>query len=260
MAPKISTGWIVVSIVLAIALAIASFVGTAFAEGAWQSIVSGLGSAFLSLALALLVTEVFLRPLFTTDVIQVAGLSRRVADLGFRDLKSESAVDFATFYRQGGDVWVLVQNPPTWTSRDLEHVLDSAEFKRAKYTIIFPQPGVVSRTVAASIGVDPTAFEASVTEAAATLEREWRARKIAGSSVVINYLEVVPRSFLATNGSTALLGVETPVYKSTHRSMVVEIDLGNNSDVESWIRKSKTAIDSLVENPAAWTSPPARKS
>ncbi|QNO38378.1 hypothetical protein H4J02_05015 [Protaetiibacter sp. SSC-01] len=249
------TGWIVAAIVVFAALAVGGFVWSANEQGAAQGALSGIASAFVSVALALLISEILLKPILAEDIRNAAGLSRRVTDLGLRDMLPEGKVDFADFYRDGGAIWMVVVQPSSWLARDIDEVVQSAKSKPSEFEIAFPEPGAVSDAMALVLGKDSEAYRAEVLAAAAELERRWRSESISnGSKLTIHWMGAPPSNFFGVSSQRCLIGIEPAAHRTGLGGVVVSIDRSTGTDIDSWVERVLSSSKAAVADPPVWVS------
>jgi len=79
--------WIIVSLLLAIIL----YIATLWVPEGWtRDVVSAIASSLISVGVALLITDVVLKPVYTRDVLNVAGLNEEVHQSGLESIRRMS--------------------------------------------------------------------------------------------------------------------------------------------------------------------------
>jgi hypothetical protein len=76
-----------------------------------------LASALVSIIGALMITEIFLKPVYTKDVIGLTSLSHRLFDLGVKEISEESRLDLDDVYQQSMEIAVATGAPNSFIER-----------------------------------------------------------------------------------------------------------------------------------------------
>jgi len=234
-----------------------AFVSLAFAQGFWQSLVSSIGSACLSIVLALSVTEVVLKPVFARDVVRLAQLKQRVADIGLVELGAESSIPWDDEYSNATEILVAVVNPKYWIQRDLNRLLTAASSSNVAVNVCFPEPGPISESVARGRGIDSEQYKLEIESVALDLENAWREKKgiRRGSSLQIDWVTAPLAGFFLASNHTYISATDGAVASYAAQPLYLAVGRQGNSDVHRWLEQVREAIRSSRSVVPVWASP-----
>lgn len=220
-----------------------------------QGILGGLASAFLSIALALTVTELLLKPIFARDLIRLAQLKRRIDDIGLNDLAAESRIPWDVEYGGGDNLELVVLQPRYWLERDLGRLLARGASRDLTVDVSFPEPGEVSRTAALALGVDPESYRREVESVANDLEQAWKTLDESRRPLLrIHWITSPPSGFFFASSRTYIVGIQPGVRAPGLQPLYLHVSRGPTSDVSEWLRSvASRHVAARLELPV-WTS------
>ncbi|UCN14050.1 hypothetical protein LFM56_14310 [Cellulomonas iranensis] len=246
----------------AVVLALGGYYWASQIEDTGQSVVLGLASALVSVAVATLIAEALLRPAFTHDLLRVAGLRARLQDVGLVDLVPESDVPWPDFYSKSSRYKIAIVNPTYAMQRHAERLLDAAGHRTAEVTILLPSPtNGAAAGVAASLGIERQAYEQAVRDAATDLESMWRARREQKalrkkSSLTIVYVNAPIRTSIFVSDQMSILIAPPLLAERTSPELAVLLAPTRNTDVSEWLEKRLGALESAGERVPVFTDAP----
>jgi hypothetical protein len=124
--------------VASIVVTVVAFVATPFIPWTWLSLLTAsLGSAALSVFLALLITEFLIKPLYVRDVINVARLSAEVHDSGLVKMGRLNNMDVSEDLN--GATEVDISGLPMAVDRIWPHVIEAATTSSGKVRLFLPK-------------------------------------------------------------------------------------------------------------------------
>lgn len=239
----LSTGWLMLAIVSAIAVAVgtlafAASVGTGF----WSYLLSGVGSALLSTAVALLISEIVLKPLLVRDLLSMTHLRDRVADIAMRDLGPSSRVDWRELYESSREIDIVVDAPSAWVERDLELVVACAS-RKCRVRIFLPPP--------------EGTLEGQVVDAESSLREAWTRRQDDSSKAVLEvwFLKEKPTSFMSRFDGEVVLAVDAGLSVEVKSKLYLHVGTAGTSDVQTWIKDRWQWAEAGIDGTVAWNSP-----
>ena len=240
----LSTGWLVVVIVGAIALAIGLLALAASIEpGFFSYLCSGLSSGLFSTSLALLISEVVLKPLLVRDMLSMTKLRDRIAEISMRDIGPMDRIPWTSLYASSKKIDVVVDAPDIWVDRDLQRVISRTEGK--SLVRIFLPP----------LGGD---LDTQITAAESKLREAWTRRntKHPKAELEIWFLRNTPLSFMARFDESVVVAIDAGMHSEAKPTMYLQIDIDGTSDVQSWIRdRWQWADEDDLDAESAWSSP-----
>lgn len=239
----LSTGWLVLAVVVAIVLAVgmltfAASIGTGF----WSFFWSAVGSALLSTALALLISEVVLKPLLVRDLLSMTQLRARMADISMRDLGPANRVRWEELYISAREIDLVVDSPAAWMERDLERVIGCAA-RRVHVRVFLPAPnGVVER---------------QVLDTESGLREAWTRRQNKHKRAVLEvwFLREHPTAFMARFDDEVVVAIDAGLPVEAKPTVYLHVGTEGTSDVQGWIRDRWQWADSKIDGTLAWASP-----
>ncbi|NKY38140.1 hypothetical protein [Cellulomonas septica] len=238
---QLTRAHLVTVIAIAAAGAIVSFIWAALAKGSAAVVASALASTFLSVAVATLVTEIILKPAFTHDVLEVAGVRARIHQIGFRDTLVETGLQWSDYYAGSSTIGFVVARPGQWVRTQLDPILDAARRRSVAVDIYLAEPGSASaRGMAASLGVDSQAYDAELNQAVTDVSARWRrARENLHlhnhASIGIHYLTSQPLHTVAVFDGNLVLMVPPLVAERTSPELAFVFGDRAVTDVSRWL-------------------------
>lgn len=239
----LSTGWLALSAVVATFFAIVLLTfAAAIQPGFWSFVLSGVGSALLSTALALLISEIFLKPLLVRDLLSMTRLRDRFAEISMRDVGPAGRVNWEELYAAARNIDLVIESPTAWMERDLERVLACAA--RQTYVRVFlPWPaGELSD---------------QVLNAESTLKEAWSRREPKHKRAVLEvwFLKEKPTSFMGRFGDEVVVAVDAGLPTEAKQKMYLHLGINGSSDLQTWIKDRWQWTESKIQGDLAWTSP-----
>lgn len=238
----LSTGWLLLALSAAVAIAIgllilAGSIGTGF----WSYFWSAIGAALLSAALALLISEVVLKPLFVRDLLGIANLRTRFADISMREIGPLNRIGWGELYANAREIDLVIADPGSWMARDLDYVVACAA-RRVRVRIFLAKPqGATSE---------------QVTFAEAGLREAWtrRQNKHKRAELEIWFLDTAPTSFMARFDDEVVVAIDAGLAVEAKPDLLLHIGYEGASDVQSWIRDRWQWAESMEGTTPAWAS------
>ena len=238
----LSTGWLPFALSAAVAAAIgllilAGSIGTGF----WSFFWSGIGAALLSTALALLISEVVLKPLFVRDLLSIANLRTRFADISMREVGPLNRIRWAELYSTAREIDLVVADPSPWMARDLDLVVACAA-RRVRVRVFLASPEGSGKE--------------QVTSAEAGLREAWtrRQNKHRRADLEIWFLSTAPTSFMARFDDEVVVAIDAGLAVEAKPELFLQIGYEGASDVQSWIRDRWQWAESMEGLTPAWAS------
>jgi len=238
----LSTGWLTVALVVASVGAIgfitlAGAIGTGF----WSFFFSGVGSALLSTALALLISEIVLKPLLVHDLLSMTQLRDRIADISMRDLGPASRVRWEELYATSGKIDLVVDSPAGWVDRDLERVIACSARNCQVRVFLPPSTGDIEKQVA---------------DAELKLRQGWtrRQEKDKRAALEVWFLNEIPTSFMGRFDDEVVVAMDAGLPDEAKQKIYLHVGSKGSSDVQTWINDRWQWTDSDIGK-VAWVSP-----
>lgn len=238
----LSTGWLVLAVVIAIFLAIGTLTFAASIKtGFWAFLWSGVGSALLSTALALLMSEIVLKPLLVRDLLSMTQLRDRVADISMRDLGPADRVRWEKLYPLARAIDLVVDSPTAWMERDLERVIACAA-RESRVRVFLPAPeGDIER---------------QVLDAELGLREAWTRRQNKHKRAVLEvwFLTEKPTSFMGRFDDEVVVAIDAGLPIESKSKIYLHLGTEGTSDVQMWIKDRWQWADSGIDGTLAWAS------
>ncbi|MHA7245064.1 hypothetical protein [Paeniglutamicibacter antarcticus] len=228
---------------IAIGLAIGMLtLAASIKTGFWSFLWSGVGSALLSTALALVISEIVLKPLLVRDLLGMTQLRDRIADISMRDLGPANRVRWEELYSSAKDIDLVVDSPTVWMERDLERVVACAS-RRSRVRVFLPSTD------------GPLRDEVNGTESG--LREAWIRRQNKHERAVLEvwYLKLEPTSFMGRFDDEVVVAIDAGLPIETKSKIYLHLGTEGTSDVQTWIKDRWQWADSDVEGTLAWASP-----
>ena len=239
----LSTGWLVLAVVVAVALAVGMLTFAAsIGSGFWSFFWSGVGSALLSTALALLISEVVLKPLLVRDLLSMTQLRARMADISMRDLGPANRVGWGDLYASAREIDLVVDSPAGWMERDLERVIGCSA-RRAHVRVFLPVPNGV--------------LEGQVLATESGLREAWtrRQNKHKRAMLEVWFLRESPTAFMARFDGEVVVAIDAGLPVEAKPTVYLHVGTEGTSDVQRWITDRWQWADSDIDGTLAWASP-----
>lgn len=169
-----------VTITLALAIAILGvflfYLGSPEKED--NHLLISIGSALFTLGLVSLISDLFLRSVYTYDLLELVQLQEHVHQVGFLETALESRVTWDEIYADRRRFRFLLANPQGWAVREWQSVLEVARSTAIVVDVYLPnvelQPAL---DVGASMGFDQKDYHQLITQTARSLEASWKLGK-----------------------------------------------------------------------------------
>ncbi|WP_418606394.1 hypothetical protein [Georgenia sp. SUBG003] len=159
------------------------------------------GSASISIAGALLITEYFLKPAYTRDTAAMVGLKYELQQEGVQALRLESKVDWGSHYENANRIVAILSEPQSFRQLHWPEIVQRARSAGVSITILVP---LISRANAslAGYGDDEASYGVAMREVTTAIEHEWKRVATAG--------ELNSKAALTIDRSIRRLGSLTP--------------------------------------------------
>ncbi len=152
------------------------------APGIWQKVLDSVGVAFISLGAVSIFFDLALRRNVQREMMRLVGLNREIVSSRVIAAKKSRNVDWNAVLAGRSSFLILLVDPLQWINSYFYLVLDSAREKKIEVDILVPDPnGAAAQQIADFYGRPLATVQASLVEAAATIESAWDARKAAGT-------------------------------------------------------------------------------
>lgn len=253
----LSTGWLVAAMLLATGCSLGSLIyASALAAGFWSFFWAAVGSALLSTVLALGVSEVVLKPLFTADLLRLAHLEARFSSIALRDVGLQDRIDWRSLYSKASEIDIVVDDPKAWMSRDLDNVIACAA-RRARVRIFMPAPeGDASRQVADLLSVPLDGYREQVLDVEKRVKEAWTRRqgKHVQAEIQIHFLLTAPASFMARFDDEVVIAIEAGLGREAKPIMYMHAGYKGTADVQGWIQDRWQWLQVAGNTTSGWAS------
>lgn len=174
---------------LALGVVMMLFAGAIDSER-WEATISALASALLSIAGALFITELVLKPLYVRDILQVARLSADVHETGLKAVARASRLQWAEHLAGSDDLKIVAGNLNAFRIALWGHVMTASRAKKRVVTIF-------------------VADDQSPSVAAQELVEQWRKNGCGdrGSTIRIVPERHIPQSLLLANDRSFIVAL-----------------------------------------------------
>lgn len=233
---------LVIAVLLILATSVACFVWAANSSGTESAIAVALASTLLSIGVAIFVTDVALKPIFTRDVLDLIGLRQRLHDLGLADITLENEVRWDDLYESSTSIGVVVTRPNNWRDNHLSRLVAAAKARPVAVDVFFPDPDSQATVhVAEYLDVEVSAYRSEVIQAAEDVESAWQAARSSHpqlhrkSTLTIQYLVVAPQQHMVRFNDAHVFVIPpiTPERTGTH--LALRFRLAAKSDASNWL-------------------------
>ncbi|MGL5824527.1 MAG: hypothetical protein ACRCYU_06790, partial [Nocardioides sp.] len=187
-----------------------------------------------SVAGALIITEVILKPVYTKDVLEAAGLNAQVQSLGLGSVQRFSANDWGRLLTATSNLAVIVPHPGEFRGAVWPHILREAQRSTCRVTAYFDTSS------------DPDI---------AYFEESWRDRveRLGASSLALLEVTPLPFSLLVLTDRYVGLTVATNVQKVD--PMMFVFDRSMQGDVSGEISDAFAKLEKSTSDSPIWSSP-----
>ena len=241
-------------------LSIGTFVWSSALTGTSGAIVSAIASTFLSLAVAIFITEIALKPIYTHDILQLIGLRQRLHDIGLIDVTRENGADWEALYDGCAHLRALILlHPAVWRNNQLPLVMGAAKSRKVEVDLYLIDPDSSALAiVAGNLGLEPSAYRQEVLETAEDVESTWKAARgrhtlHAASTLTIHYVDaVVQQSVTSFDGHSILvLPPTTPERAAWH--LALQFNASARSEATEWLEDRWRVIEDHLNSAPKYT-------
>lgn len=218
-----------------------------------RNFLTAIGSSFVSIAGALLITEYWLKPAYTQDVLAVVGVRDEVFNTGLRQLGPESQVDWSAVYREATEVTVVLNDLRSFQARHWPEICERARLTGMRVRLLAAPSGY---------GEAPTKISdlTSPTGPLKEFETEWRrldnGKQLNKNSMLS--LEAVNVSMpytLFLTERTGVLVFKALASDASSRGFALVVEGAGRSTVIRWVHERLPMLEGSVEIPPVWYSP-----
>lgn len=232
--------------VVCVALGVASLVPS-------NAPLNAVGSALISIAGALFITEIILKPIYTNDILEIVGVDHELQQSGLASLRVESQTDLAGFYEHSNGIVAFVSEPQSFRERHWPEIVSAARSRGISVTILVPERGRAAS--AQLIGLETSdGYDTIVSQMCAAIEQDWRGRVDARlvhaqSQLTIEPIATVPPYGVALTdrGLSIILNPIAPTPTSSR--LAIMFNIRGRSHVLDWVRERTGALQSLRGTP-----------
>lgn len=233
---------LVIAVLLLLGASFACFVWAASSSGTESAVAVALASTLLSIGVAIFVTEVALKPIFTRDILQLIGLRQRLHDLALADITPDTGVAWDELYESSTTIAVVVTRPNNWRDNHLSRLLAAAKSRPVAIDVYFPDPASQAAVhVAAYLDVEAAAYQAEVSQAAEDVELAWQAARSSNpglhrkSSLTIQYLTAAPQQHVVRFDGAYVFVVPPTTPGRTGWHLALRFRPAATSEATSWL-------------------------
>jgi len=250
------TTWTILAFVAGLALLI---VGPLVSPPSLSTTLTAIGSAFLSISGALLITEYLLKPTYTADVLRLVGIDREIRQTGLSELRLETQVEWPSKYRRSNSVVALISEPQSFRQLHWPAIIDRAKHGEVSVTLLIPESGQPAAAAAAGYSGQQSSFDEAITSLRVAIETEWRRLLSSGQLSTNAQLTIDPVPTAAPFG-VYMIGrvwcilLNALVPDLTSGRMAIVFDAGDGSPLAQWVLDRMTIVDGQRETPL-WRSP-----
>jgi len=236
---------------------LALYVWSTKLTGIPNSIVSGLASAFVTLAIVTFASEYILKTAFTEDVLEITELKHEIYNAGIMQIVEESSFSWADFIGTSGTFTAVSLRPSAWVNRVWPHVLNLAKQIPCRINISFVEPeSVAARDTALRLGLDPDVYSIQINQAARDIEHEWKRAKAAASwrhesRLTVDFVDRAPSHSLARVDGKSCLLIEPIVGGAGSQSTVCFTfrDMNGQPFPDQWLAEGMNDVDMTSGTP-----------
>lgn len=222
----------------------------------WGEYAVTAGFSFLSVALALLVTEILLKDAFAKDLLSLTELRRRFRDIGLEDLSSGSNNGWERVTDGTRSLLVVLPRPMAWVDSESGALRELVESSGVSVTVSFADPSQFDSVMTQLHDFGESTYAADVALAVQRLTQAWNSSWIAhsGSSLTINYLDTVVNGSMIHGDRWVELSFPQAVGEIGAKPLVVKLKAQTESDVGRWVQNAIRAVDSATQEVPVWQS------
>lgn len=249
------TTWTVISLAAGILLLI---FGPSVQPDWLGSALPALGSAAFSIAGALLITEYFVKPAYTRDILSIVGIERELYETGLFELRPEARVDWKSRYARSRTIKAVISEPNGFQQLHWPAIIDTARRRPVSVTILAPHSELAPAAQMAGYSVQ-SEYDAAVAQLCSAMEVEWKrlsdAKSLdANASLTIEPVTVaVPYAiYICDNFWSLVLNAPAADRVSGRTAMLYRANEG--SSLETWLTDRLDLLDKARETPL-WRSP-----
>lgn len=216
---------------------------------------AALGGAGVSLGIALLISEVGLKPAFVSELFKVANLQERVQEIGFRDFGEPTGIDFPTLFSKAASVEVLISHPSLWAAQHRSAVLACAR-RHCVVKLYLPKPeSDFSASSAAVFGLGQSEYNAQIERFVEDFKNGWSEVQPVhyGSELQILFVELAPQGDMYLFGTESVITVTGGAAEGPGAWLYLHQAAGE-SDAHRWLDARWARIRSRCVPGLAWAS------
>jgi hypothetical protein len=107
-------------------------------NGAWATVLANIGTAFLTVGLAGVTYDLFLRGRLLSEVLDVVDVKESVTSFGLREISMNDAARVEDLIRNANSLLVLPLDPLSWIERDFQVIFRRAKVRPLGLTLLLP--------------------------------------------------------------------------------------------------------------------------
>lgn len=229
------------------------------AKSFFAQLLLAFGSAGVSVSVALVVTDVILKPGFTRELFRIANLSERLKTTGIRELGLSDRVDWNGRMTTSSEVKMVVAQPDLWRANHLDQLLARAKRNTKTELYVTNPTGPGSPVAAARFGYEEAFYSEQVSEFVDICRERWLnlPNRHLHASLTIYYMGEAPTSTMFQFDTVSVFGI--PNKLSDKAPSILYLELGHSdSDVNNWAESKWQELSRIREAAPAWSSPAIR--
>jgi len=227
---------------------------------AWRDLVvvttASVGAAVLPIGIALIITDVILKPVFTRELLNLAQLEKRVSDIGFQDLTPSGSVPWAELYASSSLIDAVITHPEAWLHENLDRILECGRRKTSVRLYLADPLSVASARMADDMNIPVASYKAQILRLPEQIRDRWKSAVglHPGASIEIWYLRDPVSGPLFRFDKSTVVGLTSGPVQGLRSWMYMQFERSALTDVGEWLDRSWRDVEQSVSLPEAWTS------
>lgn len=232
---------------------VALIVAAAWLDGVDEIVVSSIGSSFLAVGAITILYDAYLRTAFTSELLELVGIQRNLADAGIRQICEEPDLRWNEFLADGRDYRVVLLDPTTWVDREWPHVLTAGRLRPITVEVMLVEPnGLGTNQLAENLSLTSEELRQRIVTAQRVLEDSWKTAARSdpplqvGSSLTVRLSDKVPAFVLAVvDRRVVMLSSGVLGRYPGEGTIALRFDTTNSMLTQHWFEEQLAHLESL---------------
>lgn len=265
---ELTRTWLVVAAAMTTLVGIVLLVLSAAYDGFWSAEVSTswsafwtqflatIGAALIPIGVALIITEVILKPVFSRELLALAHLKQRVADIGFEEFGPSQRVGWTDLFNSSSSPKFYITHPESWLHANRDNVFNVARRGGSIEIYLASPTDPATDKLAEAIGIDPESYRAQILECTEKLRVSWVG--ITGmdpkARLEVLYTKSSPVGSIFVFDRATVFELHVSPQDQSQSRMYLRFGDTASSDVGQWVDSVWAGIKAGREPVEAWRS------